>query len=302
MSKILITGGSGLVGRAISKLLLNMNKQPVWLSREEGMLDGIKKYRWNLEKNYIDENAFEDIEGIIHLAGAGIVDHKWTTKYKKEILDSRVKSSELLFSYVSKKKYPINYIIGGSAIGYYGSSKSDNVFTEEDAPGNDFMADTCVKWEKSYESFNSFGIRTVIIRTGIVLSSQGGAYKKMVIPFKFGMGAAIASGKQFFPWIHINDIANIFIHASFNKNIAGIYNGVGSEIITNKEFSRQLAKSLNKPFFLPNVPESALKLIMGEMAITVTEGLKISNQKIKNAGYVFEYENVKDALNDLITG
>jgi NAD dependent epimerase/dehydratase family enzyme len=273
MSKILITGGSGLVGRAISKLLLNMNKQPVWLSREEGMLDGIRKYRWNLEKNYIDENAFEDIEGIIHLAGAGIVDHKWTTKYKKEILDSRVKSSELLFNYVSKKKYPINYIIGGSAIGYYGSSKSDNVFTEEGAPGND-----------------------VIIRTGIVLSSEGGAYKKMVIPFKFGMGAAIASGKQFFPWIHINDLANIFIHAAFN-NITGIYNGVGSEIITNKEFSRQLAKSLKKPFFLPNVPESALKLIMGEMAITFTEGLKISNQKIKNAGYVFEYENVKDALN-----
>jgi NAD dependent epimerase/dehydratase family enzyme len=111
------------------------------------------------------------------------------------------------------------------------------------------------------------------------------------------MGSAIASGKQFFPWIHINDIANIFIHAAFNNNIAGIYNGVGSEIITNKEFSRQLAKSLNKPFFLPNVPESVLKLIMGEMAITVTEGLKISNQKIKNTGFVFEYENIKDALN-----
>ena len=300
MSKILITGGSGLLGRTISKFLLNMNKQPVWLSREEGTFDQIKKYKWNVEKNYIDENAFDDIEGIIHLAGAGIVDHKWTTDYKKEILDSRVKSSELLFNYISKKNVDIKYIIGGSAIGFYNSSNRERVFTEDDEPGNDFMADTCVKWEKSYELFENFGIRTVIIRTGIVLSSEGGAYKKMVGPFKLGMGAAIASGKQFFPWIHINDIAGIFIHAAFNNNITGIYNGVGSEIITNKEFSKQLAKSLNKPFFLPNVPESALKLIMGEMAVTVTEGPKISNQKFKNTGYVFEFDNVKEALHDLI--
>jgi len=299
MAKILITGGSGLVGSVISSKLLQNNHQPVWLSREGGDFKGIKKFKWDIDKNYIDEKAFEGIDGIIHLAGAGIADKRWTTEYKKQIIDSRVKSSELLFETISKNKFPVKTFVGGSAIGYYGAIQSQKTYTENDKAGNDFLAETCVLWEKSYEPFIKAGIRTTIIRTGIVLSNKGGAYAKMAPAFKMGFGAALASGNQYFPWIHINDIAGIYIHALFNQNINGIYNAVSSESINNCDFSKQLARSFNKPFFLPNVPKFLLKMAMGEGAIMVTDGVKTSNQKIKDSGYKFEFDSVEVALKDL---
>lgn len=299
MSKILITGGSGSLGVAISELLLKSGHQPVWLSREAGNYKGITKFKWDISKNYIDEKAFEGVESIIHLAGAGIADRRWTTEYKKQIIDSRVKSSELLFNYISKNNFPIHTLVGGSAMGYYGAIQSEKLFTETDNSGTDFLAETCVLWEKSYEPFINSGIRTSIIRTGVVLSKHHGAYAKMAPTFKLGLGAAIASGKQYFPWIHINDIAAIFVHALFDQKTKGIYNGVASELITNKAFSRQLAKSFNKPFFLPNVPAFLLKIVMGEGSVMVTQGPKISNQKIKDSGFKFEFESVETALKDL---
>ncbi|MBA2611292.1 MAG: TIGR01777 family protein [Bacteroidetes bacterium] len=299
MANILITGGSGLVGKAISELLLKNNHQPVWLSREEGKYKSIKKFKWDVSRNYIDENAFEGVESVIHLAGAGIADNRWTTAYKKEIIDSRVKSSELLFNYISKNKFPIKTLVGSSAMGYYGATQSEKIFTETDGPGNDFLAETCVLWEKSYQPFIDAGIRTSIIRTGVVISKTGGAYVKMAPAFKLGFGAGLASGKQAFQWIHINDIASIFQYALLNTTINGIYNGVGSELIDNKNFSKQLAKSLHKPFFAPNLPGFLLKIFMGESAVIITEGVKISNKKIKDSGFKFEFETAEAALKDL---
>jgi len=300
MSKILITGGTGLLGKTISEILLKNGHTVVWLSREAGNYKGITKFKWDIYKNYIDEKAFEGVESIIHLAGAPIADKRWTNAYKKEIIDSRVKSSELLFSYISKNNYPIKAFIGGSAMGYYGSTPGEKIFTEDDAAGTDFLAQTCVLWEKSYEPFIKKGIRTVIIRTGVVLSKHEGAYAKMAPAFKLGLGAAVASGKQYFPWIHINDIANMLVFALQQQNLKGIYNGVSSEFINNKEFSSQLAKSLKRPFFMPNVPAFLLKIAMGEGAIMVAGGVKISNQKIKEAGFKFEFETAKDALRSLV--
>lgn len=299
MSKILITGGSGLVGKAISELLLKKDHEPVWLSRESGTFKGIKKYKWDISKNHIDENVFEGVESVIHLAGTGIADKRWTTSYKQQIIDSRVKSAELLFNHISKNNIKLKTLIGGSAIGYYGASQSEKIFTESDEPGTDFLAESCVLWEKSYQPYINAGIRTSIIRTGVVLSNQGGAYAKMAPAFKYGFGAALASGNQFFPWIHINDIAGVFVHTLFNETTNGIYNAVGAELITNNDFSKQLANSFNKPFFLPNVPKWALKLAMGEGAAMVTEGLKISNQKIIDSGYKFEFESLEKTLKDL---
>lgn len=300
MAKILITGGSGLLGKVISELLIQDKHQVVWLSREEGDWNGIKKYKWDINKKYINEKALEGIHAIVHLAGSGIADKRWTDSYKQEIIDSRVKSSELLFETIQKQQISLSTFVGGSAIGYYGANQSKQIIIEESAPGNDFLAKSCVLWENSYLPFVNSQTRTVIIRTGVVLSKNGGAYPKMALPFKFGFGAAIASGKQNFPWIHIKDIAGIFVFALFNKQVKGIYNAVGSEFISNKDFSKQLAHSLHKPFFLPNVPAAVLKLAMGEGAAMVTEGLKISNQKIKQAGYAFAYEHVKSALQDLL--
>lgn len=299
MAKILITGGSGLVGKAISAELIKQNHEPLWLSREAGSEGTIKKFKWNVEDSYIDEKAFEGVEHIIHLAGAGIADKRWTKKYKIEIISSRVKSSDLLFEYITRNNYKIKTLVGGSAIGYYGARQSNNVFKENDHPGNDFLADTSVLWEKSYLPFARMGIRNPIIRTGVVLSNKGGAYKKMAPPFKFGLGAALATGRQFIPWIHINDIAGIFTHAVTDNHLDGVYNGVASELVTNKHFSSELAASFAKPFFLPKVPSAALHLAMGESAVMVTEGLKISNQKIKLSGYHFQFETLKEALQQL---
>lgn len=299
MAKILITGGSGLVGRAISELLLKQGHEPRWLSRESGSSGRIQKFKWDVSKNYIDLRAFEDVEHIVHLAGAGIIDKCWSEAYKKEIIDSRVKSSAFLFSIISQNKFKIKTLAGASAVGYYGSLASEHDFKEADAPGNDFLAEVCIEWEKSYKDFVSANIRTPIIRTGIVLSKDGGAYAKMVPPFKFGFGAAIGSGHQYFPWIHINDLAGIYVYTLFNEQASGPYNAAASQPVTNKEFSKALSQSLDKPFFLPNVPEFALKLVLGERAVTVTTGLKISNEKIKKEGYKFEFDDLEKTLKDL---
>ena len=299
MSKILISGGSGLIGRHISKLLIESNHNVAWLSREGGSWNGIKKHIWDPNNGIIDESAFEGIDHIIHLAGSGIVDKRWTASYKKEIIDSRVKSCELIYKVVEKKSIKLKSFIGCSAIGFYGAKQSDNLVYETNLPGENFYSESCVFWEKSYESIKNLGIRTVIIRTGIVLSKNSGAYPKMALPFKLGIGAAIGSGKQNFPWIHIDDIARLFVYTLFNEQLDGIYNAVASEIINNKEFSKLLAKSLNRPFFIPALPSTVLKFVMGEGACVVTEGLKISNEKIKKEGFIFKFEKSKDALSDI---
>jgi uncharacterized protein (TIGR01777 family) len=239
------------------------------------------------------------VDALIHLAGAGIVDKRWTASYKKELLDSRVKSSELLYETIARNNISLKTLVGGSAIGYYNSYAIESC-DENSAPGTDFMARTCVAWENSYSPFAENGIRTVIIRTGIVLSKKGGAYAKMVPPFKFGLGAAIGSGEQAFPWIHVKDVAGIFVYALLNTNMKGVYNAVSSRPVTNLEFSKRLAKSLHKPFFLPAVPEFVLQLVLGERAVTVTKGASVSNDKIKQSGFRFAFDNLDEALTDLI--
>lgn len=299
MAKILITGGSGLVGRAVSELLLNSGHQPAWLSREASASTSILQYKWDISGSYIDKKAFEGVEAVVHLAGAGIVDHRWTPAYKQEIIDSRVKSSALLYDYISKNNYPVKTLVGSSAVGYYGARQNNLVFTEEDFPGTDFLSKTCALWEKSYTPFQQLGIRTAVIRTGLVLSREGGFYKKMAPLFRVGLGAALGRGKQYMPWIHIHDIAAMYKHLLFTTQLSGAYNGVATELINNRDFSKKLAESLNKPFFLPPVPSFALRLALGESAATVTEGLRISNQKVKGSGFRFKFEKVADALHHL---
>lgn len=299
MAKVLISGGSGLLGRAISDILLKNNYEVAWLSREEGSYNSIKKMKWNIDENYIDERAFENVEHIIHLAGAGIADKRWTNAYKKEILDSRIRSSQLIYNYTTKLNIKVKTLVGASAVGFYGARSSEELVNENEKPINDFLSRTCLAWENSYLPFKELGIRTPIIRIGVILSNNGGAYKKMVPPFKFNLGCSIGSGKQYFPWIHINDVANIFVHALKNELLKETYNAVGSEHVNMNTFSKQLAKSIHRFTFLPNVPTFVLKMVLGESHLMVTEGLKISNQKIKDAGFKFEFENLSDALTNL---
>ncbi|MDX2173581.1 MAG: TIGR01777 family oxidoreductase [Bacteroidota bacterium] len=299
MAKVLITGGSGLLGKAISEILLKNNYEVAWLSREEGRYNSVKKYKWDVGNGYIDERAFDNVEHIIHLAGAGIADKKWTIDYKAEIINSRIQSSELLYNSIKKLKIPIKTFVGASAVGFYGARSGEELINEHERPVNDFLSRTCVAWESSYTAFKELGIRTPIIRIGVVLSNNGGAYKKMLPPFKCNLGCSIGSGKQYFPWIHINDIANIFVYALENQALSEIYNGTGTEAITMNTFSKQLAKSIHRFTFLPNVPKFLLKLVLGESHLMITEGLKISNKKIKDTGFKFKFEKLSDALEDL---
>jgi uncharacterized protein len=300
MAKILITGGSGLIGRAVSELLVNRHHQPIWLSRRQDKRKDITSYRWDPEQGFMDQKALEDVEGIIHLAGAGVMDKRWTRRYKQEIIDSRVKSSALLFDCLAKStSHRVKTLVGASAVGYYGARQSSYLFTEEDFPGRDFLSKTCVLWEKSYEPFSSAGIRTSIVRTGVVLSRDGGLYKKMAPIFRLGLGSALGSGRQFMPWIHVNDAAALYLHLLFNEVPGEAYNGVATELSDNKTFSRQLAQSLGKTLLLPNIPAPLLKLALGESAAAITEGLRISNQKVKETGFRFQFDSLSNALKDL---
>lgn len=299
MAKILITGGSGLLGRAISEILVKQGHEVAWLSRQAGNSGGIRRYKWSVSQGYIDPEAFRNTRYLVHLAGAGIIDHRWTPAYKKQVIDSRVKSSGLVFEYVSKTKTQLDKFVGGSATGFYGTRQKAGGYSEEDGPGNDFLSDVCVQWENSYQKFISAGIPTTIIRTGIVLAKQSGAYAKLAPVFKIGFGSPMGNGRQPFPWIHIDDIAGIFIHALFNDTVSGVYNGAAPEHIDNRTFSQALAKSLHRPFFAPPVPAFVLKLALGERATTIIEGAHINAEKIIGSGYRFKFTHIGDALADL---
>ena len=300
MASILISGGSGLIGKKLSALLISKGHEVKHLGRKENLSAAIKCYSWDLASKKIDERAFEGIDTIVHLAGAGIADKRWTSERKKEILESRIISSELLVNEANKRAGQIKTFVGGSAIGFYGAVTTDKIYNEDDLPGNDFMADVCVKWENTYHQLNA-NIRKVIIRTGVVLSKDAGALPKLITPIKFGIGAAVGSGKQFVPWIHINDIVSLFHEAICNERVTSIYNGVAPNPISNNELNKAIAKQLNKPYFMPNVPVAMLKLLLGEMAVMVTEGSVISAEKTSSIPFNFQYPKIEEALMDLLS-
>lgn len=296
MATVLISGGTGLVGRALSKQLIAQGHEVRILSRNPKQSGTVKSFFWDVEQQQIDESAFEGLDHIVHLAGEGIADKRWTDQRKQEIIRSRVESMKLIADTLKRKNIQLKSFVGASAIGIYGMATSDKLFSESDAGIKDFLSDTCLQWEKAYSSISQNTEKTNVIRIGVVLSEEGGALKKLVPQFKLGLGSALGSGKQYMPWIHLDDLVSVFMEALFNPSYKGVYNAVVSEHITNKEFSEQLAKALHKPFFLPNVPAFVLKLVLGEMANMVLTGSRISNQKLMNAGFVFQFPDLTSAL------
>lgn len=299
MAKILITGGAGLVGTALCKQLIALNHEVRILSRNPKSTDKIKSFFWNVESQQIDESAFDGIEHVIHLAGSGIADSRWTDARKKEIIDSRVNSMKLITGIIKKKNIRLKSFVGASAVGFYGMTTSEKIFSETDNGQPDFLSYTCTQWENSYKEIESLSEKTCIIRLSMVLSANGGALQRLLPLFKLGLGSAIGSGKQYMPWIHIDDLVSVFCEALFNSNLKGTYNAVSTEPVTNKEFSKQLAKSLSKPFFVPNVPSFLLKLMFGEMANMLLKGSHVSNQKLLSTGFSFKYPQLSMALNNV---
>lgn len=297
--RVLITGGSGLVGQCLCKLLLERGYSVALLGRSKSNIPNVDVYKWDILFGYVEKEAFDNVDFIIHLAGAGIAEKRWTIERKKEIVSSRTESAKLIFDNLKNSKKLPKAFISSSAVGFYGAVTSENIFDETSPSSYDFLGDTCLKWEQSADSFSSLGMRVVKIRTGIVLSEKGGALDKLLLPVKFGIGSALGDGKQYMPWIHIDDLCEIYLKAISDSSLNGEYNAVAPEHINNKDFTKVLCRILQKPFWFPNVPSFAMKLLFGEMSQILLKGSRVSSEKIRKTGFIFKHPKLEYALRDL---
>ncbi|MGM0580112.1 MAG: TIGR01777 family oxidoreductase [Bacteroidota bacterium] len=299
MKKVLITGGSGLIGTKLSALLKERGYEVAHLTRNKKEDYPYQQFEWDIKKQTMEEEAIRFADIIIHLAGAGIADKRWTDDQKEIIVKSRTDSASLLYKTI--KTMPDEapeHFISASGISIYGMDTGDKLVDENTDSGNDFLAEVTKKWEASADQLESLNIPTAKIRTGIVLSRKGGALPKLAQPIKLLVGAPLGSGKQWMSWIHIEDLARLFLHVMENK-LTGVYHGVGVNPATNKEVTKAVAKALDKPLILPNVPPFAMKLILGEMAQMVLGGNKVSAEKTLNSGFKYKFENLEKALEDI---
>lgn len=298
MKKILIAGGTGFVGKHLINYLLEKGYFVNALTRkkQDSHHSNLSYFQWSISNGFIDESAFENITTIINLTGANIGAKRWTNKRKIEILDSRIKSIHLLYNYVREHNLKIDTFISSSAVGYYGAITSDETFTEESLNGDDFLASVCKDWENTAMKFNDIGIRTVLLRKGVIVGKDGGIVQKLAPLAKLGINVSLGSGKQYLPWIDIRDLVKLYEFILSNSNINGIYNTVSSEIITMNEFSKTLLKSYKMRTILPNAPSFIIRLLFGEMSVMFLEGSKVSNEKLKKTGFSFEFDTIEKSL------
>ncbi|WP_421938251.1 TIGR01777 family oxidoreductase [Pedobacter sp.] len=295
--KILITGATGLVGNALQKHLKPRGYKINTLSRKKS--NDPNSYVWNVEQQQIDPKAFEGVCAIIHLAGEAVADKKWTEERKEEIIDSRVKSTQLLYKTLSSiSDHQVKTIISASAVGYYGDC-GDEILTEESENGYGFLAECCKLWEQAVDEGKRLSLRVVKLRTGIVLSTRGGALPQMALPVKLFAGSALGTGKQWVPWLHIDDMAEMYVHTLENINTAGSYNACAPFPVTNATLTKALAKQLHRPFWPIKTPKKAIELLMGERVDAVLMSSNTSAQKILDSGFKFKFTHVEDALRDL---
>jgi uncharacterized protein len=281
-------------------LLTEAGYEVAWLSRSSGTADKYKTYTWDIEGGVIQDGALEGLKAVVHLAGAGVADKRWTEARKKLILESRTKSTALLMEKLSGIGLKPKVFVGASAIGYYGADTGDAMVDEKSPAGDDFLAQVVKSWEASSAPIEGMGIRRVLIRVGVVLSNNGGALPQLLAPLKFGFGAPLGTGKQWMSWIHIDDLCRLFLEAIENTAYTGVYNGVSPSPVTNKEITKEAAKVLNKPLWLPPVPGFVLKVALGEMAQIVLGGSKISSKKAEEMGFKYDYTHLNSALKNIL--
>jgi uncharacterized protein len=300
MTKILITGASGLIGSRLTEMLLAKGYEVVHLGRIKNR-GSVKSFVWDAKAGTIEAQAFEGVETVIHLAGANVGEGLWTKKRKKEILESRTHTTRLLFEFLKSRDHAVKNFISASAIGYYGFDNDSRMFTESDAPGTGFLADVVRSWEDEVDQILTLDIRVVKVRVGIVLSMEAGALKEMARPVKYGVGAPLGSGDQKLSWIHIDDVCSIFMKAVEDPSMTGPINAVGPSPVSNRELTVAIARTLGKPLVLPGIPAFAMRLVLGEMADLVIMGNSVSNEKLMRSGYKYRFPSLESALKDLLS-
>lgn len=292
MKTILMTGATGFIGRHLLHYLKAKGYVIRTLTTQSDKQKKTDHYYWDPAHGIIDEQALQGVDVIVHLAGASIGTERWTNQRKQELRDSRILSTRLLFSRVQELEIALEAFITASATGIYGSFTSDHIYSEVDAPADDFLGKLCQDWEEAADAFADIGIRTVKIRTGVVLSHDAPAFKKMTLPIRLGIGSALGTGKQYMPWIHIYDLCRIYAKAIREDGFSGVCNAVAPQHISNKELMHTLAKQLKRPFWFPAVPAWALKLLFGEMSVILLEGSRVQPERLLENGFEFNFPTV----------
>jgi uncharacterized protein (TIGR01777 family) len=296
MQRVVISGGTGLVGRHLSSMLSGDNFDVVHLSHRTGKKTNYRTYFWDPGRGFCDNEAFHEGDAIIHLAGANIGSRRWTKDRRREIVESRTKTAKLLYDSSVRAGFKPSVFVTASATGIYGSSGTEKIFEEADPPSGDFLGETCRLWETASEPFKAAGVRVVIIRTAPVLAPSGSVLSKMTAPVKAGLIVRVAPGNQYFPWIHINDLCSVYLKAVRDTAMSGPYNASAPDHITYDMLMSEVARQKQLPLFLPHVPVWLLRLILGEMSVVLTAGSRISSRRLEDAGFSFRYPDIKSAL------
>ncbi|MCH8533429.1 MAG: TIGR01777 family oxidoreductase [Flavobacteriaceae bacterium] len=299
--KILITGATGMIGGELVDMFHDMGVEINYLTTSKNKIKSDSNYKgfyWNPSQGEIDLNCFKEVTVIVNLVGANVAS-RWTNAYKKEIINSRVESAQTLIKGLRETNHDVEYLISASAIGIYPNSLTKLYEENETDLNNEFIGDVVQKWENAVDEFKEVGLKVAKLRIGLVLSDEGGALEKMKKPIELYAGAPLGSGKQWQSWIHIDDLCNLFIHC-IKQQEEGVFNAVAPNPVNNKELTLAIAKILNKPIFLPNVPAFMLKLMLGEMSTIVLSSQYVSSKKIESTGFEFTYTHVNKALENLL--
>jgi uncharacterized protein (TIGR01777 family) len=305
MQTVLITGGTGMVGQALTNYLIDKGYEVIVLTRSNKRSSRLHlSYAlWDIEKQFIDPEALKLADIIVHLAGESVATKRWTKKRKEAIVQSRVQSGALLVKALKENEHKVKTVVTASAIGWYGPDTANslqNGFKESDPSDDSYLGATCKQWEESIHEIASLGIRLVTLRIGIVFNKRGGALAEFIKPAQFGMATLLGTGTQMVSWIHQQDLCKMIVYAAETQAVQGVYNAVSPEVVTNKVLVEAVANKFHKHHLTLSVPVFALKIMLGEMSVEVLKSAKVSSEKIQSAGFSFDYPNLDTALTQLL--